>query len=52
MMINRMQNKTQSMNLILKTAEGTELWLGDYYAATKLPLLREKSIKSGKAYSM
>ena len=39
--------KSQSMNLVHKTAEGTELWLGDYYAATNLKLLKQREIKSG-----
>lgn len=50
MMINRMHNKNQSMNLVYKTGEGTELWLGDYYAATNLNLLKQKEIKSGRRY--
>jgi hypothetical protein len=35
------------MNLVHTTAEGTELWLGDYYAATNLKLLNQRSIRSG-----
>lgn len=37
----------QSMNLVHTTPEGTELWLGDYYAATDLNLLKQKKITSG-----
>lgn len=47
MHINRVPYRHQSMNLVHKTSEGTELWLGDYYAATNLALLRQKGIKSG-----
>ena len=35
------------MNLVHKTEEGKELWLGDYYAATDFDLLKEKHIRSG-----
>jgi hypothetical protein len=37
----------QSMNLIHTNANGNELWLGDYYAATDLNLLRQKKITYG-----
>lgn len=37
----------QSMNLVYTTPEGTEIWLGDYYAATDLNLLKQKRISSG-----
>lgn len=30
----------QPMNLIVRTSEGNELWLGDYGAATDLKLLK------------
>ena len=47
-MMNRMAFKNyQSMNMVHRTKEGTELWLGDYYAATNLNLLKQKNIKSG-----
>ena len=39
--------KYSSMNLIFTTEEGNELWLGDYYAATNLKLLKQKKIDSG-----
>ncbi len=48
-MMNRMAfNNYQSMNLVHKTKEGNELWLGDYYAASNVSLLKQKNIKSGK----
>ena len=37
----------QSMHMVHRTEEGNELWLGDYYAATNVALLRQKNIKSG-----
>lgn len=37
----------QSMNVVHTTSEGNELWLGDYYAATDLNLLKQKKIGSG-----
>lgn len=46
-MINRMPNKLQSMNMIHRTADSGELWLGDYYAAKNVNLLRQKNINSG-----
>lgn len=39
---------TSHMNHIYTSNEGGELWLGDYYAATNLNLLKQKNIKSGK----
>jgi hypothetical protein len=42
-----LQKNYQRMNLILTTSEGGELWLGDYYAATDLPLLKQKKITHG-----
>lgn len=39
--------KYQSMNLVYTTPEGYEIWLGDYYAATNLNLLKQKKITSG-----
>lgn len=42
----------QSMNLVHRTKEGTELWLGDYMAASSLPLLRQKNIRHGKIFSI
>lgn len=47
MMINRMAYKSQPMNLVHKTKHGTELWLGDYFAASNVSLLKQKDIKSG-----
>ena len=38
----------QAMNCIVKTNDGTELWLGDYGAATDLNLLKQKKVKHGK----
>lgn len=38
----------QSMNMVHKTKEGTELWLGDYMAASNITLLRQKKIAHGK----
>lgn len=37
----------QSMNMVYRTKEGNELWLGDYYAATNHKLLQQKKISSG-----
>jgi hypothetical protein len=37
----------QSMNVVHRTKDGNELWLGDYYAASDLSLLRQKNIRSG-----
>ena len=37
----------QSMNLVHKTSEGNELWLGDYMAASNVALLRQKKITHG-----
>ena len=37
----------QSMNVITKTNDGHELWLGDYGAATDFNLLQQKKIKHG-----
>jgi hypothetical protein len=51
-MINRTPSRSQSMNLIHLTPEGSELWLGDYYAATKMPLLKENNIRSGAPLSI
>ena len=48
MMINRMHFKSNSMNMVHRSKYGTELWLGDYYAATNVSLLKQKDIKSGK----
>ena len=42
-----MPYKLQPMNLVHTSKEGTELWLGDYYAATNCNLLKQKNIKSG-----
>lgn len=42
MMINRMPYKSQSMNLVHKSKHGGELWLGDYFAASNISLLRQK----------
>lgn len=50
--VNNMMNRApfknyQSMNMVHRTKEGRELWLGDYYAATNTSLLRQKNIASG-----
>jgi hypothetical protein len=37
----------QSMNVVHRTKDGNELWLGDYYAASDVSLLRQKNIRSG-----
>jgi hypothetical protein len=37
----------QSMNIVHRTKDGSELWLGDYYAASDVSLLRQKNIRSG-----
>ena len=42
-----MMKNYSSMNLIYTNEEGHELWLGDYYAATNLKLLKQKRIDSG-----
>jgi hypothetical protein len=47
MLVNRMLPKTQSMNLVHVSGNGNELWLGDYYAASDVALLRQKGIRSG-----
>lgn len=52
MMINRMPFKSQSMNNVHRSQYGTELWLGDYYAATNTALLKQKEIKAGKPLFM
>ena len=39
----------ESMNLVHRTREGNELWLGDYMAASNVPLLKKKNIKHGKS---
>jgi hypothetical protein len=38
----------QPMNMVHRTKDGTELWLGDYMAASNLNLLRQKNIRHGK----
>ena len=37
----------QSMNVVYTNTDGNELWLGDYYAATNLDLLKKKNITTG-----
>lgn len=37
----------KNMNLVYKTEEGGELWLGDWSAATDTKLLASKNIKYG-----
>ena len=37
----------QSMNVVYTTTDGNELWLGDYYSATNLDLLKQKHITTG-----
>lgn len=53
-MLNRRSFKSYApMHIVYKSKEfGTELWLGDYYAATDFNLLKNKSIKSGTLYSI
>jgi hypothetical protein len=52
-MMNRMTFKNyQSMNLVHKTKDGSEIWLGDYYAASNAQLLKQKSISSGNLSKM
>jgi hypothetical protein len=47
-MMNRMAFRNyQPMNMVFKSKYGTELWLGDYYAATDEKLLKSKNIKAG-----
>jgi hypothetical protein len=48
-MLNRRAFRTyQPMHMVYKSKDyGTELWLGDYYAATDYNLLKNKNIKSG-----
>ena len=38
------------MNLVYTTPEGGEIWLGDYYAATDLNLLKQKKITAGTRF--
>lgn len=46
--MNRMAFKNyQSMNMVHRTKDGNELWLGDYYAATNTSLLTQHNIRSG-----
>ena len=47
-MYKRIMKNYAPMNLIYTTEEGSELWLGDYFAATNLKLLKQKKIDSGK----
>ena len=47
MMINRMPFKSQPMNMVHRSRYGTEIWLGDYFAATNVSLLKQKDVKSG-----
>ena len=42
MRINRMPFKSQPMTMVHKSRYGTELWLGDYFGATNLALLKQK----------
>lgn len=51
MMINRMAYKSHPMNLVHKSKHGTELWLGDYFAASNVSLLKQKDIKSGNIHA-
>jgi hypothetical protein len=37
----------QAMNMVHRTKDGNELWLGDYTAASNVSLLRSKNIKNG-----
>ena len=52
MFYSRMPNKVQKMNHIYTSKEAGELWLGDYYAATNLNMLKQKNINSDKLYDM
>lgn len=47
-MYKRIMKNYAPMNLIYTTEEGNELWLGDYFAATNLKLLKQKKIDSGR----
>lgn len=40
----------QSMNLIHRTKDGKELWLGDYSAASNISLLKQKNINHGSQW--
>lgn len=42
----------QAMNMVHRTKDGNELWLGDYTAASNVSLLRSKNIKNGKQDKM
>lgn len=37
----------QSMNMVHRTKDGHELWLGDYMAASNVSLLKQKNITHG-----
>lgn len=37
----------QSLSLVHTSVNGSELWLGDYSAATDVGILRRRAIKSG-----
>ena len=37
----------ESMNMVHRTRDGNELWLGDYMAASNVSLLKKKNIKHG-----
>ena len=48
MMNRRSFRSYQPMNMVYKSPQfGTELWLGDYYAATDNNLLKAKGVKAG-----
>ena len=47
MMINRLPFKSQPMNMVHTTPYGTQIWIGDYFAATNVHLLKQKEIQSG-----
>jgi hypothetical protein len=51
-MLNRRAFKSYApMHVVYRSKEfGTELWLGDYYAATDYNLLKNKNITSGRFY--
>lgn len=38
----------QAMNMVHRTNDGNEIWLGDYTAASNISLLRSKNITNGK----
>lgn len=49
-MMNRMAYKSQPMNMVHRSKYGTELWLGDYFAASNISLLKQKEVKAGNDF--